>query len=81
MFTEETEPENQRMENRYEELKMIMESTIEVKYHGNGVFMLKAQDGNYWNSVFDELRRHDFEVQKNLDNTLYVETSSQDPRR
>jgi hypothetical protein len=67
------EPPNQRLADRLEDLKQLTESTISVEYHGGSLFVLTSRDGNFWNSVFDDLRRHNFDVQKHVDGELYVE--------
>lgn len=67
------EPENDRMRKRLEHLRTITESTVEVAYHGGGVFMLTAHDDKFWNSVYQTLREHNFQVQKSLGGTVFVE--------
>lgn len=73
------EPPNKRMAERLEYLRHITESTVSVEYHGGGVFMLESRDGNFWNSVYRTLREHNFQVQKSLGGTVFVEKGP-DPR-
>lgn len=72
-------PPNELLRERLDHLCNITESTIAVEHSGNGVYMLRSRDGNFWGTVYDALDEHNYEVQKHLGNTLYVEKGP-DPR-
>lgn len=72
---------NKQYEKQYEELQAVLESTIEVQYSGGSQFILTARDDEFWNSVFNDLRRHNWEVQKHISGEMWVKKVEPDPRR
>lgn len=73
------ETPNERFTERLDHLCDVTPSTIACEYYGGGVFMLRSRDGNFWGAVYDALDEHNFEINKHLGNTLYVEKGP-DPR-
>lgn len=74
-MSETRSPPNQRMAAQLEELKQITEATVSVEYDGGSLFILEARDNEFWNSVFNDLREHNYQINKHLDGEMYVEKS------
>lgn len=66
-------PPNERLTKRLEHLREITPSTVKVACNGGSVYMLRGRDNEMWTEVFQALRDHNYEIQKLLDGTLYVE--------
>lgn len=68
-------PPNERLAERLDHLRQITASTVDVDYHGGSVFVLTARDNEFWSDTYRSLDRHNYQINKNLDGSLYVEKS------